>query len=139
MDWYRHHDLAVVSPASSSGSYPGLDSLPLGSPVLEPDLHLHLGQPEVVSYLGPLRQTQILLAVELLTRSRGQTSDLILTLTLTDLLQLQELFAGEGRPPPPGLALTAWLQQPAPALYVQPAHVLLLLVAADAVAVLGYL
>ena len=139
MDWYRHHDLAVVSPASSSGSYPGLDSLPLGSPVLEPDLDLHLGQPEVVSYLGPLGQTQILLAVELLTRSRGQTSDLILTLTLTDLLQLQELLAGEGRPPPPGLALTAGLQQPAPALYVQPAHVLLLLVAADAVAVLGYL
>ena len=66
MDWYRHHDLAVVSPASSSGSYPGLDSLPLGSPVLEPDLDLNLRQPQVVSYLGSLGQTEMLLAVKFL-------------------------------------------------------------------------
>ena len=56
----------------------------------------------------------------------------------TDLLQLEKLFTGEGRPPPPGLALASWLQQPpTPALDVQPGEVLLLLVTADAVTVLG--
>ena len=56
----------------------------------------------------------------------------------TDLFKLEELFTGEGRPPPPGLALTAGLQQtPTAALDVQPGEVLLLLVTADTVTVLG--
>ena len=36
-----HHDLAVVRPrAAAPGPDTGLHTLPLGAPVLEPDLHL---------------------------------------------------------------------------------------------------
>ena len=63
---YWHNYLAVVSPSPASWAYPSLHPLPLGSPVLEPDLHLDLGQPQVVGYLGPLGKTEILLAVEFL-------------------------------------------------------------------------
>ena len=36
-----HHDLAVVRPrAAAPGPDTGLYTLPLGAPVLEPDLHL---------------------------------------------------------------------------------------------------
>ena len=69
---YRYGDnyLAVMTSSAASRSYPSLDSLPLRSPVLEPDLDLDLGQPEVVRYLRPLGQTQILLAVKLLKISK---------------------------------------------------------------------
>ena len=65
---YRYWDnyLAVVSAPPASRSYPSLHSLPLCSPVLEPDLHLNLRQPQVVSYLGSLGEAQILLAVKFL-------------------------------------------------------------------------
>ena len=64
---------------------PGLDPLPLGPAVLEPDLHLHLGQPQGVGDLRALGQREVLFAVEL-------------------LLQLQQLFTGEGRATSPGFA-----------------------------------
>lgn len=56
-----------------------LQSLGLGAPVLEPDLHLGLGQTQRRRELGPLCDAQVLLLPEL-------------------LLQRQELLRGEWRP-----------------------------------------
>ncbi|MEE6527049.1 hypothetical protein FKM82_028104 [Ascaphus truei] len=85
MDWDGHHDFGVPGGLPGFGvCIPSLDSLPLGSAVLEPDFDLDLAELQGVGYLGPLGEGQVLLAVEL-------------------LLQLQELLAGERRPPPPVL------------------------------------
>ena len=73
----------------------GFDPFPLGAPVLEPDLHLHLAQLERMRDLRALGERQVLLAVEL-------------------LLQLQQLLAGERRPPPPVLPAAA-ASRPGPA------------------------
>lgn len=81
----RDHDLGV--PGRLPGlvvDVAGLDPLPLGAPVLEPDLHLHLAQLERVRDVRALRERQVLLAEEL-------------------LLQLQQLLAGESRPSPAAL------------------------------------
>lgn len=53
------------------------DALPLGPAVLEPDLHLDLGELQGVRDLRPLRQGQVLLGMEL-------------------LLELEQLLAREG-------------------------------------------
>ena len=66
MYWYWHNYLAVVSAPPASRSYPSLDTFPLCSPVLEPDLDLNLRQPQVVGYLGSLGEAEILLAVKFL-------------------------------------------------------------------------
>jgi len=58
--------------------HPRLDSLPLGTPVLEPDLDLDLAEAQLARDHGALSQRQVLLAVEL-------------------LLELQQLVAGERR------------------------------------------
>jgi len=60
----------------------GLDSLPLGAPVLEPDLHLDLAEAQLARDHRALGQRQVLLAVEL-------------------LLELEQLVARERRPPSP--------------------------------------
>lgn len=69
---------ARLTSPSASVDYSGLDPLPLGASVLKPDLDLDLTKSQLMSDLRSLRQRQILLAVEL-------------------LLQLQQLFAREGR------------------------------------------
>lgn len=57
-----------------------LHPLPLGATILEPDLHLDLRQLQSVSDVRPLRETEVLLRVELalqlqqLLRSKGRTS-----------------------------------------------------------------
>lgn len=66
----------------------GLDALPLGAAVLEPDLHLHLAELERVRDLRALGERQVLLAVEL-------------------LLQLEQLLAGERGPSAAALARRA--------------------------------
>jgi len=58
-----------------------LDSLPLGSPVLEPNLHLDLAEAQLTGDQRPLGQRQVLLAGEL-------------------AFQLHQLVAAERRPPP---------------------------------------
>lgn len=79
MDWDGYHDFGVSGGLPSFGvCIPSLDPLPLGSAVLEPYFHLDLAEFEGMCDLGALRKGQVLLTVEL-------------------LLQLQELFAGEGR------------------------------------------
>lgn len=62
----------------------GLNPFPFGPAVLEPDLDLDLAEFKCVRYLGALRQREVLFTVEL-------------------FLKFKELFAGEGRPPPPAL------------------------------------
>ena len=105
---YWHHYLATLA-CPAPWSYPCLHPLPLGPPVLEPDLHLDLTQPQVVSYLRSLRQAEVLLAVEL-------------------LLQLQQLLAGEGCPPPPGLAVGALGVEQGGAVTIQQATKVTLLI-----------
>ena len=120
MDRNWNHNLGVMcSSCPSSRSNTSLDTLPLCPPVLEPDLDLDLGQTEVVGNLRPLAEAEILLAVEL-------------------LLELQQLLAGEGGPPSPGLArATPPRQQGAtPPLHVQPGAILILVIAAHGVTVL---
>lgn len=55
----------------------GLDALPLGPPILEPDFHLHFAEVEGMSDLRSLSQGEILLGVKF-------------------FLQLKKLFACEG-------------------------------------------
>lgn len=69
---------ARLTSPSAGVDYSGLDPLPLGASILEPDLDLDLAEFQLMSDLRSLRQRQILFAVEL-------------------LLQFQQLFAREGR------------------------------------------
>ena len=52
--------------ATATLNHPGLDALPLGTPVLKPDLDLYLAETQLTRDHGALGQRQILLAVELL-------------------------------------------------------------------------
>jgi len=64
--------------AAAALHHPGLDALPLGSPVLKPDLDLDLAETQLTRDHRALGQRQVLLAVKL-------------------LLQLEQLIAGERR------------------------------------------
>jgi len=68
--------------ATAALHHAGLDSLPLGTPVLEPYLDLDLAEAQLTRDHRPLGQGQVLLAVEL-------------------LLQLEQLVASERRPSSP--------------------------------------
>ncbi len=88
--WNRHDDLGLLRPSFPSGSTapgpralappvddPGLDPLPLGPSVLEPDFHLDLAEFEMSRDVRSLGEGQVFFAVEL-------------------LLELEQLLAGEG-------------------------------------------
>ena len=72
----------------SAAGDPRLDPFPLGAAVLEPYLHLHLAQPQVVRDLRSLREAEVLFRVEL-------------------LLQLEQLLTRERGPPAPRFPATA--------------------------------
>ena len=66
---YGDHDLGVSHGLPRAAAHvPSFDALPLGPPVLKPDLDLHLAELEGVRDLGALGQREVLLAVELLDR-----------------------------------------------------------------------
>ena len=73
------HQRAAPSPAAVY--HAGLDALPLGAPVLKPDLDLYLAEAQLAGDHRALGQRQVLLAVEL-------------------LLQFEQLVAGERRAAP---------------------------------------
>ena len=79
---------AASTGANSAAAQPCLHPLPLCSPILEPDLHLHLGQLQRVRDVRSLGQTEVLLRVEF-------------------SLQFQQLLGRERRPSASGLVVAA--------------------------------